>query len=62
MCMCEGVPMGNSSLRALKLYKLGHPQLLSFKNPKASKCGHLIKFFRSLYFSIIISIAWFFSS
>ena len=35
MCMCEGVtiwvPMGNSSLRALKLYKLSLPRLLGFE-------------------------------
>ena len=33
MCICKWVPMGNSSLKDLKLYKLGLPQLLGLLNP-----------------------------
>ena len=32
VCMCEWVLMGNSSLKDLKLYKLGLPQLLGLLN------------------------------
>ena len=33
MCMCEWVPMGNSSLKDFKLYKLSLSQFLGILNP-----------------------------